>query len=146
MRTDLRIDLKRELTWVTIQGGGQSQRQNDFQDTPIPEFSKSILWTKCLCYLVDKSDLTLLQCHRLQSSRLLCPWNFPGKNTGVGCYFLLQGIFLTQGLNLCLLHCRWILYCFTKGKPLNICVSPPNSCLSPKPKVMVLDLGPLGGD
>ena len=37
-----------------------------------------------------------------------CPWNFPGKNTGVGCHFLLQGIFLTQGSNplfLCLLHC-----------------------------------------
>ena len=29
--------------------------------------------------------------------RLLCPWDFPGKNTGVGCHFLLQGIFLTQG-------------------------------------------------
>ena len=35
-----------------------------------------------------------------------CPWDFPGKNTGVGCYFLLQGIFPTQGLNPCLLHCR----------------------------------------
>ena len=38
---------------------------------------------------------------------LLCLWNFPGKNTGVGCHFLLQGIFPTQGLNqslLCLLH------------------------------------------
>ena len=31
--------------------------------------------------------------------RLLCPWSFPGKNTGVDCHFLLQGIFLTQGLN-----------------------------------------------
>ena len=31
---------------------------------------------------------------------LLCPWNFPGKNTGVGCHFLLQRIFLTQGLKL----------------------------------------------
>jgi len=30
---------------------------------------------------------------------LLCPWDFPGKNTGVDCYFLLQGIFLTLGLN-----------------------------------------------
>ena len=30
---------------------------------------------------------------------LLCPWDFPGKNTGVGCHFLLQGVFLTQGLN-----------------------------------------------
>ena len=37
------------------------------------------------------------------STRLLCPWNFPGKNNGVGCHFLLQGIFLTQGSNLCLL-------------------------------------------
>ena len=34
---------------------------------------------------------------------LLCPWNFPGKKTGVGCHFQLQGIFPTQGLNLCLL-------------------------------------------
>ena len=31
--------------------------------------------------------------------RLLCPWDFPGKNTGVGCHVLLQGIFLTQVLN-----------------------------------------------
>ena len=29
----------------------------------------------------------------------LCPWNFPGKNTGVGCHALLQGFFLTQGSN-----------------------------------------------
>ena len=33
-----------------------------------------------------------------------CLWDFPGKNTGVGCHFLLHGIFLTQGSNLCLLH------------------------------------------
>ena len=32
-----------------------------------------------------------------QPARLLCPWDFPGKNTGVGCHFLLQGIFATQG-------------------------------------------------
>ena len=37
-------------------------------------------------------------------TRLLCPWDFPGKNTGVGCHFLLWRIFLTQGLNPCLLH------------------------------------------
>ena len=34
----------------------------------------------------------------------------PGNNTGVGCHALLQGVFLTQGSNLDLLHCRWILY------------------------------------
>ena len=40
----------------------------------------------------------------------LCPWDSLGKNTGVGCHALLQGIFLTQELNLGLLHCRQILY------------------------------------
>ena len=35
---------------------------------------------------------------------LSCPWDFPGENTGVGCHFLLQGIFPTQGLNPHLLH------------------------------------------
>ena len=42
--------------------------------------------------------------------QLLRPWNFPGENTGVGCHFLLQGIFLTQGSNLGLLHCRQTVY------------------------------------
>ena len=42
--------------------------------------------------------------HGLQPARLLCPWNFLGKNTGVGCHCLLQGIFPTQGLNPHLLH------------------------------------------
>ena len=36
--------------------------------------------------------------------RLLCQWDFPGKNTAVGCHFLLQGIFPNQGSNPCLLH------------------------------------------
>ena len=43
----------------------------------------------------------------------LCPYNFPSKNTGVGCHFFLQGIFPTQGSNLSLLHLllsRWIIY------------------------------------
>ena len=43
--------------------------------------------------------------------RLLHPWDFPGKNSGVGCYSLLQGIFLTQGSNLGLPHCQQTLYC-----------------------------------
>ena len=46
----------------------------------------------------------------LQTSRFLCPWNSSSKNTGVGCHFLLQGIFLTQGSNPCLPHCRQILF------------------------------------
>ena len=42
--------------------------------------------------------------------RLLCPWDFPGKNAGVGCHLLLRRVFLTEGLKLYLLHCGWILY------------------------------------
>ena len=47
------------------------------------------------------------------AARLLCPWDSPGKNTGVGCHALLQGIFPTQGLNPGLPHCRQILYCLS---------------------------------
>ena len=41
-------------------------------------------------------------------TRLLCPWSSPGKNTGVGCHTLFQGIFITQGLNLGLPRC-WVI-------------------------------------
>ena len=51
-----------------------------------------------------------LRPHRQQPTRFRCPWGFLGKNTGVGCHFLLQGIFPTQGLNPGLLHCRQSLY------------------------------------
>ena len=58
-------------------------------------FSKSVL--------VAQSCLTLCD-------PVVCPWNSPGKNTGVGCHYLLQGIFLMQGFSPGLLHCRQILY------------------------------------
>ena len=51
-----------------------------------------------------------LRPYGLKPTRLLCPWDFPSKSTGVGCHFLLQGIFLTQGLNPGLPHCRQTLY------------------------------------
>ena len=51
-----------------------------------------------------------LQSHGLQLTRVLCPWNSPGKNTEVGCHSILQGLFPSQGSNLDLLHCRKILY------------------------------------
>ena len=46
----------------------------------------------------------------LSSARLLCPWDSPGKDTGVGSLSLLQGIFPTQGLNPGLFHRRHVLY------------------------------------
>ena len=49
----------------------------------------------------------------IQPTKLLCPWNCPGKNTIVSCHSLHQGMFLTQGLNPDLLHCRLILHCLS---------------------------------
>ena len=57
---------------------------------------------------VAQSSLTLPP--RGLSTRFLCPWSSPGKNTEMGCHFLLQGIFPTQGSNPGLPHRRWILY------------------------------------
>ena len=62
--------------------------------------------------------------HGLRPTRLHCLWDFLGKSTGVGCYFLLQGIFLTQGSNLGLPHCRQMLYWATRE------VNPPHKYIS----------------
>ena len=51
-----------------------------------------------------------LRPHGLYPTTLLCLCDFPGKSTGVGCHFLLQGIFPTQGSNPGLPHCRQMLY------------------------------------
>ena len=70
--------------------------------------------------LVTKSCLSLLWPHRLQPAKLHCPWDFPGKNTGVACHFLLQGIFLMQGSILGLLHWQADSSPLsTPGKPIN---------------------------
>ena len=54
--------------------------------------------------LCDTASTSSVASDSLRSpARLLCPWDFPDKNTGVGCHFLLPGIFLTQ-LLLQLLH------------------------------------------
>ena len=65
----------------------------------------------------------------LLPTKLLSLWYSPGKNTGMNSHSLFQGIFLTQGLKLCLLwllHGRWILYCWaTREAPYlgpHICV------------------------
>ena len=59
----------------------------------------------CVCVLSHEAVSDSFEPHGLQPSRLLHAWNFPGKNTGAGCHFLLQGNFLIQGSNLHLL-CR----------------------------------------
>ena len=56
------------------------------------------------------THLCLTLCSLMEPTRLLCPWNSLGKNTEVYSLSILQGIFLTQGSNLGLLYCRWVLY------------------------------------
>ena len=53
-----------------------------------------------------------------QATRLLCPWDSPGKKTGVGCHALLQGIFPTQGSNL-------LLYCLLQWRVGSLPLAPP---------------------
>ena len=73
-----------------------------FRATP-KECSCHLFLTSCLCACpVAQSCPTL--CYPMESTRPLCPWGFPCKNIQVGCHFLLQGIFLTQGSNSHLLH------------------------------------------
>ena len=65
---------------------------------------------KYVCVLVAQLWQTHCDSVDCSPSRLLCPWDFLGKNTEVGCHFRLQRLFLTQGSNSNLLHCRQILY------------------------------------
>ena len=58
----------------------------------------------CCWWQLAPTSRPLLSPQGLEPTRLLYPWDFPGKNTGVHCHFLRQGIFLTQGLNPRLLH------------------------------------------
>ena len=69
----------------------------------------------CSCCAVHSHSVVShsLRPHELQPTRLLCPWDSPGKSTGVGSHALLQGIFPTQGSNPGLPHCRWIIYVWT---------------------------------
>ena len=78
-------------------------------DSMISCYNTHVLYSVTQLCLTDS-----LQPHGQYPSRLLCPWNFPAKNTGVGCHFLLQGIVPTQVSNPCLLpflYRRWNLYC-----------------------------------
>ena len=87
----------REAWRATVHGVMKNQTQfGDWTNT-------RVCVCVCACSVVQSlSDF--LQAPGLQPVRYLYPWNFPGKNTGVGYHFLLQRIFSTQGLSLCLLY------------------------------------------
>ena len=65
--------------------------------------------------------------HGLQPTRLLCPWDYPGKNTGVGSHLILRGMFLIQGSNPELL---WLLHWQADSLPLSHLERPSLALLS----------------
>ena len=70
-------------------------------------------WKNTMHHIVKKvkslSRVQLFATPWTVAHQALCPWDSPGKNTGVGCHFLLQGIFPTQGSKPGLPHCRQVL-------------------------------------
>ena len=77
-------------------------------------------WEKMECIKCDSIWAVLLSsvwlfCNSMNigPDRFLCPWDLPGKNIGVGCHFLLQGIVLIQGLN------PYLLYLLADSLPLS---------------------------
>ena len=76
---------------------------NELFQLCVSEASLGYTAVSAVCYIASVISNSLRP-HGLQPTRLLCPWDCPGKNTGVGCHALLQGIFQTQGSNPCVLH------------------------------------------
>ena len=96
-----RISQARILQWVVI----SSSRGLSTYPVPNSIFYKGLftitatLGDKCFCVCVSHSVVSdSLPPHGLGPTRLLCPWDFPRKNAGVGCHFLLQRIFPGPGI------------------------------------------------
>ena len=83
---------------------------NSFQ-ARISILSRKWLMKRCVCVCVRVLSqvwhVWLFALYGPQFARLLCPRDFPGKNTGAGCHFLLQRIFMTQASNS---HFLWLLH------------------------------------
>ena len=75
-----------------------------FVPFPQPLSISLIPHSLAIAFLVKSQSCVWLFCDL--SASLLCPWDFPSKNTGMSCHFLSQGVFQTQGLKPCLL--QWL--------------------------------------
>ena len=103
-----RLFLQVHSSWRAIPQAFLIQRiENNLNDIKTIKYTvtKKWKWKWSRSVMLDS-----LRPHELQPTRLLYPWDSPGKNTGVGCHFLLQGIFPTKGSNTGLPHCRQTLY------------------------------------
>ena len=122
-RADLKRSHHKKKTCLTAMDVSKTHRGARFS------VYANIQPTCCLRCLVAKSCPTLFRPHGVWLTRLFCPWDSPGRNTGVGfCHSLLQRIFLTQGSNLHLLH--WWAYPLplSRGRPI-CCITATNTML-----------------
>ena len=123
--------LVEQWTWLIwwedveeVEGPNWRQKMKPKWDGSLKKVLSKYSWPKMLCYfqlyskwLINVYMRVWVQSHFshvwlfatlwLYTASLLCPWNSPGKNTGLGCHALLQGIFPTQGLNPHFLHLHW---------------------------------------
>ena len=128
-----------------------------FEPSILFSFQPHILSTR-LCYFIGHcihsyagishsvvSDS--LRPHGLKPSGSLCPWDSPGKNTGVDGHSLLQVIFPIQGSDPGLLHCGYIFYCLRhKESPIySISFGFPGSSVSKESACNAGDLGSIPG-
>ena len=114
------------LNWAALHPPWSDQNPDIVNDFPNMkrEFLRTHLWRVPegiwkVSSLQGRSNVSLsrvsdfLRPHGLEPTRLLYPWDSPGKKTGVGSHSLIQGTLPTQGSNPGLLHCRQILYCLS---------------------------------
>ena len=95
-----RRPLLRPRLSLWIEGETTGRTEQSSMIAPLPPQWAGVRESACMpCKLSRFSHVRLLRPHRRKPTKVLCAWNSPGKNTGVGCHFLLQGIFPTQGSN-----------------------------------------------
>ena len=87
-KTDYEIFKNSEKRWLQTQNSVLRQTISPVRVKDVFRYAELL---KCMCSVMSDSVTPWTI-----STRLFCPWNSPGQNTGVGCHFLLQGIFPTQ--------------------------------------------------
>ena len=121
LRTPVRRQLHLVHLWI------KWDMEKDYENDGEEKHNKNCLTYYLLLLFSCQVLSSSLRSHGLLPARLLCPWDFPGRNTEMGYHVLLQGIFPTQGLKPGLLH--W-----------QIDSLPPNLILSPEYSLMTLKL------
>ena len=98
-----RFNLWQGLPWQSDGWGSLFDPCSKNEDPACYEVPKLIYDERLTCMHSCSVMSNPLRPHGLQSTKLLCSWNSPSRNTGVDCHFLHQGTFPIQELNPCLL-------------------------------------------